>query len=92
LNGTARIQAIETAGYLFVYSAKGEPFRLKPGFFKEKVINQAQWFDPRTGKYKNTKIPMNKPARSRQEWFIPPTKGQNNDWVLILSKVKNKMQ
>ena len=85
LSGSQRIQALRGQDYLLVYSAAGEPIRLNntklPGYRQE-----AYWYDPRTGAYFLT----GKTGNMNITIYTPPSKGYNNDWVLVLFKKEKR--
>lgn len=82
LDGTKRIQALASENTVLVYTAAGEPIRFKPDQLDMKKIKQASWYDPRTG----NKLKINRRAATKQNAFRPPSKGDGNDWVLVIGK------
>ncbi|WP_026462906.1 glycoside hydrolase family 140 protein [Adhaeribacter aquaticus] len=78
-NQQERIQATRGKDYAFIYSASGNPFEVNMGKISGKQVN-AFWFDPRTGK--STKAGAHKNTGKLK--FMPPTKGDDQDWVLVL--------
>ena len=87
LTGPDHLQATRGDDYLFIYSATGQTFTVNMGKISGKQL-MGYWYDPRTGqtttlgKYKNT--------GSIQ--FTPPSKGQGNDWVLVLDDARKKFK
>jgi len=70
--------------YLMVYAPQGQP--LKVNLSKLAGTRAVGWwFDPRTGAA--TRI-GGRIATSRTRSFMPPTRGQNADWVLVLDDEK----
>ena len=80
LDGTQRIQALQANGHVLVYSAAGEPFRLNNKVVNLKNFGHGYWYDPRTGKQQL----LSKQAIQTDASFVPPAKGDGNDWVLVL--------
>lgn len=69
----------EAGSYAMVYVPTGRPFTVR----MNKVAGgrvKAWWYNPRTGE--TTRIGECPNAGERQ--FIPPTPGENLDWVLVL--------
>jgi hypothetical protein len=73
-----RVQATRGADYIFVYTAVGRPFTVKPSAIKVSKL-RARWLDPRDGKV--TEIDMGKVVDFK---FTPPRAGYGYDWVLVL--------
>ena len=72
--------------YLFVYSTLGEGFRVDLNKLSGKQVT-ATWYNPREGTAK--KIGTFPNPRSLKT-FLPPSRGRNNDWVLILDDAAKK--
>jgi hypothetical protein len=87
LAGPNHIRATRGEGYLFVYSATGQPFTVQMGKIAGKEV-KSYWYDPRTGETTIAGKFMNTGTRL----FTPPTKGQGNDWVLILDDARKKFK
>jgi uncharacterized protein DUF4038/collagenase-like protein with putative collagen-binding domain len=66
-------------GYAMVYAPTGRPFKVKMDKISGAKV-KAWWFNPREGKA--TLIGEFPNAGERE--FVPPTKGENLDWVLVL--------
>jgi hypothetical protein len=81
--GTDHVQATraDDGGYAFVYSASGQPFTVDLGKLSGHEV-VASWFDPRTGA---THAAGRFPTGGARE-FVPPTRGRDNDWVLLLDE------
>ncbi|MDD4774866.1 MAG: glycoside hydrolase family 140 protein [Eubacteriales bacterium] len=69
--------------YAYIYSPLGLPFAADLKIPGGKVL-RAAWFDPRNGEEHVFAILNGEGA----EYFVPPTTGKGNDWVLILDAVK----
>jgi len=65
--------------YAFIYSAAGKPFAVDMTRLASPDINLF-WYCPRTGVSKSA---GKSPIQNVKE-FVPPTSGNNNDWVLVL--------
>lgn len=78
-DGPQRIQALRGPGYALVYTAAGQPVRVRaerlPG---ERTV--ASWYNPRTGQTQ----PSRTVTRSGDLTFEPPSRGRGHDWVLVL--------
>ena len=84
-SGTSRIQAMRGNLFALIYSAAGEPIELKMGMIYGETL-KSYWYDPRTGaKFMNSRV-INKGLMK----FTPPSKGRDNDWVLVLYEAKKK--
>lgn len=79
--GPAHVQATRDSegSFAMVYSASGQPFTADLAKLSAKKL-RAWWFDPRTGEAKDSGQLDNQGPRE----FTPPTKGDGNDWVLVL--------
>lgn len=77
--GAERIQAARGPGYALVYTAAGQPVRVRgerlPG---SRTV--ASWYNPRTGQTQ----PIRTVTRSDDHTFNPPSRGRGHDWVLVL--------
>lgn len=87
LSGPDHIQATRGDDYLFVYSATGQPFTVVMRKISGKWIS-GYWFDPRTGWIKR----IGRYRNTGHQLFIPPSKGEGNDWVLILDDKSKKFK
>ena len=81
LDGTKRIQAMRTNNHILVYSAGGEPFSLQPQQVNLKKSTRGFWYNPRAGT--KQKLDQNTILQNK---FTPPSNGEGNDWVLLLSE------
>jgi hypothetical protein len=79
LDGHERIEATRGDGYLFVYSAAGQPFTLVLGKIAGAEL-VAHWWNPRTG----SAIPLERFPNQGQRSFRPPSEGLGSDWVLVV--------
>jgi hypothetical protein len=71
--------------YAMIYLPAGDKIEINTACIKAKTI-KASWFDPKTGKIARS-FSLN-PGNTH--WFIPPTTGMKNDWVLILDDKAKK--
>jgi hypothetical protein len=78
LDGTNRIQALQSANDLLIYTAAGDPVRLNSDIITQRSLRSAVWYDPRTGRQRKISV------KGNNLLFTPPTKGENNDWVLMV--------
>lgn len=85
LTGTQRIQAIRGNDYLLVYSAGGETIRLTKTV-STTGSQQAFWYDPRTG----ARFFIGTISGTKTNSFVPPSKGYDSDWVLVLFSSNQK--
>jgi hypothetical protein len=65
--------------YAFVYSGSGQPFTVDLGVFGGRRL-AAFWYDPRTG----AATALGSVAAGSARDLAPPTRGRDNDWVLVL--------
>ena len=72
--------------YLFVYSTFGDGFRVDLKKISGEQISAA-WYNPREGTAKKIGDFTN---TQTLKTFLPPSRGRNNDWVLILDDVASK--
>lgn len=88
LSGADHIRAARGDGYIYVYSATGQPFELAMGGIPGEFV-AAQWYDPRTGASRRLPGPVpNEGSRP----FAPPTAGIGHDWVLIVETIPEEAQ
>ncbi|MGV3504971.1 MAG: glycoside hydrolase family 140 protein [Adhaeribacter sp.] len=85
--GGERIQATRGRDYAFIYSTAGLPIRVQMGRISGKKV-KAAWFDPRTGYAFSFGTFQNTGTRE----FLPPSRGLDNDWVLILDDAGQKYE
>ena len=83
--GTRHISATRdrSGRYVMIYSPQGEPVSVD----LNKIAGSsavAWWFDPRTG----TATRIDTFATGRAQSFSPPSKGAEEDWVLVLDDEK----
>jgi hypothetical protein len=67
------------SSYAMVYFPVGKKVEINTALIKGGKI-KAWWFNPRTGKAES--LPVFKAEASH--WFMPPSTGFKNDWVLVL--------
>ena len=79
LDGADHISATRGDGYLFVYSAQGRRFSVRPGRVSGERI-KAWWYNPRSGSAQAAGEFDNRQTRE----FTPPSEGFGSDWVLVL--------
>ncbi len=82
LEGADHISATRGDGYLFVYTAQGRKFTVRPGKISGDRL-KAWWFNPRSGV---AEAIGDFDKRETRE-FIPPSEGFGSDWVLVLDDV-----
>jgi hypothetical protein len=85
-DGPAHCQALRGAdsSWAMIYSASGQPFRVTLGKLPAKRLTAA-WFDPRTGQTQPP-TPLENDGELRE--FAPPTRGDGQDWVLLLDAAR----
>lgn len=64
--------------HAFVYTPTGEALRIDLSKLRGPVA--AAWYDPRTGE----SHPIGRSEPSHRQVFVPPTQGDQADWVLVL--------
>jgi len=69
----------EEGGFAVVYIPTGKPVSIHMEKLSGKTI-QAHWYDPRAG----TLQAAGEFPKSGSPQFVPPTRGDKNDWVLVL--------
>jgi hypothetical protein len=79
--GPDHVQATraDDRSYALTYSASGQPFTVDLGKLAGRAVTAA-WFDPRVG----TTHPIGTFPTGQPRAFEPPTRGRDNDWVLLL--------
>lgn len=87
-DSTTRIQAMTGTNTVLVYSAGGEPIRINVTRLKLPPGMPAFWYDPRTGAYFPAGVVNNKV----QQTFTCPSKGFDNDWVLVISNAPRRLR
>lgn len=82
-DGPEHLQATRDAAgtYAFIYAANGKPFSVALGKLTGKKL-RATWWDPRKGKVGPPPVELDNPGRN--VGFDPPTRGDGQDWILIL--------
>jgi hypothetical protein len=85
--GTAHIGATRDAQghYAMIYLPHGQQVKVDLSRLAGSAI--AWWFDPRTGAAKRIDGVF---PTSRAEVFVPPTNGNEEDWVLVLDNAKKE--
>lgn len=79
LDGADHISATRGDGYLFVYTAQGRKFTLRPGKISGEHL-KGWWYNPRSGSAEAIGDFDNSQTRE----FTPPSEGFGSDWVLVL--------
>jgi hypothetical protein len=69
-------------GYAFIYISSDKPVRIQMDKISGDVV-KASWYDPRTG---TSKVIGRFPSEGIQS-FVPPSSGNDNDWVLVMDAV-----
>jgi hypothetical protein len=71
--------------YAMIYAPVGRPFTVKLDALNAQRL-KAWWFDPRTGKA----LDAGSYLGSGDHTFMPPSPGEDSDWVLVLDDVAKK--
>ena len=79
LDGADHIAATRGDGYLFVYSAQGRKFTVRPGKISGERL-KGWWYNPRSGAAEA----IGEFDNSQTREFSPPSEGFGSDWVLVL--------
>jgi hypothetical protein len=79
LDGADHIAATRGDGYLFVYSAQGRKFTVRPGKISGEHL-KGWWYNPRSGAAEA----IGECDNSQTREFTPPSEGFGSDWVLVL--------
>jgi hypothetical protein len=79
--GADHLQATRDAqgSHAMVYSPSGKPFKARMDKITGAKV-KASWFNPRDGKT----TAIGEFANTGEREFVPPTSGDNRDWVLVL--------
>lgn len=77
--GRSHLAAGMGKGYAYLYSPQGLPLDVNPAPLGAKLL-KALWFDPRSGE----ETLFSLCDGSAPDTFVPPTRGEGNDWLLIL--------
>jgi Putative collagen-binding domain of a collagenase len=82
--GEDRVQAAraEDGSFILAYSTFGHRIAVHMDKLSQRKI-KAQWFDPREGTWTSIGQYSNSGIRE----FIPPSNGDQNDWVLVLENM-----
>lgn len=79
LSGGSHIQATRGTNYAMVYSPRGEAFTVNMGKISGDTVT-ARWYNPRSG----VSTDIGDYANTGAQLFSPPSRGGENDWVLVL--------
>ncbi|MBC7567607.1 MAG: glycoside hydrolase family 140 protein [Pedobacter sp.] len=66
--------------YAFIYTPTGRDLKIKTSILSGSSLFE-KWYNPREGTFG----PKSKKVKNPEMIFSPPTKGGNNDWVLVLT-------
>ncbi|HEV3022547.1 MAG TPA: putative collagen-binding domain-containing protein, partial [Pirellulales bacterium] len=79
-----RAARAEDGSFIIAYMPSGKPVSIKMEKVSRKSV-KANWFDPREGTWREV---GEYPNTGNQE-FIPPSQGEQSDWVLVLEDGAN---
>jgi hypothetical protein len=68
--------------FVLAYLPKGKPVSIRMDKVSGKTV-KARWYDPREGTWRE----IGEYANTGNREFVPPSKGERNDWVLVLDNV-----
>ena len=74
-----RAARAEDGSFVIAYLPSGNPVSIKMDKVSGKTV-KAQWYDPREGTWRE----IGEYANTGNREFVPPSKGERSDWVLIL--------
>jgi len=80
-----RAAVASDASFLIAYMAKGQPVTIVMKKIKGPKVS-AWWYNPRNGEAK----PIGEFDHVGFQTFVPPSSGENNDWILVLDDKKAK--
>ena len=82
--GEDHIQAARAidGSFMIAYSPFGNPFAINMKSVSGSKM-KAQWYDPRLGNW----LHIGEVSNTSVQKFTPPTRGEQNDWVLVLEDV-----
>ena len=86
LQGADHISSTRGDGYLFVYSAQGRKFTVRPGKISGKLLS-GWWYNPRSGSAEAIGEFDNREMHE----FTPPSEGFGSDWVLVLDDASKSL-
>lgn len=84
---TQHMQATRGKNYAFIYSGSGLPVEVKMGVISGKKV-RAYWYNPRNGETTPLGVFINEKTRL----FTPPSRGEDQDWILILDDTSAKFK
>ncbi len=79
--GTQRLVAAraQDGSFVIAYTPVGRPVSIHMNKLNNARVN-AQWYDPRNGMWR----PIGQYSNQGAQEFVPPTHGEQDDWVLVL--------
>lgn len=80
-----RAAVASDASFLIAYMAKGQPVTIVMKKIKGPKVS-AWWYNPRNGEAN----PIGEFDHVGFQTFVPPSSGENNDWILVLDDKKAK--
>jgi hypothetical protein len=85
--GTQRIVAAraEDGSFAIAYTPRGEPVSIHMNALNGSSV-KAQWYDPRNGTWQAIGQFANKGVHE----FVPPSHGEQDDWLLVLDSIPQK--
>ncbi|MBM3841172.1 MAG: DUF4038 domain-containing protein [Verrucomicrobia bacterium] len=69
----------EDGSFVIAYTPVGRPVSIQLNKLRAPSVT-AQWYDPRGGTWK----PIGQYSNKGVQEFVPPTRGEKDDWVLVL--------
>jgi hypothetical protein len=69
----------EDGSFVIAYTPRGQPLSIHMDTLRDSPV-KAQWYDPRDGTWR---VIGQYPNKGTQE-FVPPSQGEQDDWVLVL--------
>ncbi len=84
---TQHMQATRGKNYAFIYSGSGLPIEVKMGVISGKKV-RTYWYNPRNGETTPLGVFINEKTRL----FTPPSRGEDQDWILILDDTSAKFK
>src|SRR5262249_18308668 len=82
-----RAARAEEGSFVIAYLPSGKPVSIKMDKISGKAV-KAQWYDPRQG----TGLAIGEVVNRGVREFSAPSRGEKDDWVLVLEDVAKKYQ